>query len=53
MMKNYYHLWAALLLFAFSMAPRVHAQVENYCLRLSQGGQVDCGPMPELDGLDT
>ena len=53
MIKNYYHLWAALLLFAFSMAPRVHAQVENYCLRLSQGGQVDCGPMPELDGLDT
>lgn len=27
------------------------AQVENHCLRLSNGGSVDCGPMPELDGL--
>lgn len=29
------------------------AQVENYCLRLSAGGSVDCGPMPELNGLST
>jgi hypothetical protein len=28
----------------------VNAQVENYCLRLAQGGNVDCGAMPELDG---
>lgn len=27
------------------------AQVENYSLRLSSGGSVDCGPMPELNGL--
>ena len=26
------------------------AQVDNYCIRLSDGGTVDCGPMPELDG---
>ncbi len=29
------------------------AQVDNYCLRLVDGGSVDCGPMPELDGLST
>jgi len=26
------------------------AQVDNYCIRLSNGGSVDCGAMPELDG---
>ncbi len=26
------------------------AQVDNYCIRLSDGGSVDCGAMPELDG---
>ena len=26
------------------------AQVDNYCLRLADGGSVDCGAMPELDG---
>lgn len=26
------------------------AQVDNYCIRLTNGGSVDCGPMPELDG---
>ncbi|MBR6495108.1 MAG: T9SS type A sorting domain-containing protein [Prevotella sp.] len=25
------------------------AQVDNYCIRLSNGGSVDCGAMPELD----
>lgn len=28
----------------------VQAQVDNYCIRLSADGQVDCGSMPELDG---
>ena len=26
------------------------AQVDNYCIRLSDGGSVNCGAMPELDG---
>ena len=29
------------------------AQVENYCLRLTNGGSVNCGAMPELDGKST
>ena len=28
----------------------VQAQVDNYCIRLTNGGSVDCGAMPELDG---
>lgn len=28
------------------------AQVDNYAIRLEQGGSVDCGPMPELNGCD-
>ena len=30
----------------------IHAQVDNYAVRLAPGGNVDCGPMPELNGLD-
>ena len=29
-----------------------HAQVDNYCLRFSENGTVDCGTMPELDMMD-
>ena len=42
------------ILFLFVAALCSHvvafAQVDNYCIRLSDGGSVDCGPMPELDG---
>lgn len=42
------------LITLFALTANVcHAQVENYCLRLSEGGSVDCGPMPELDGLNS
>lgn len=37
------------LFFAFTST----AQVQNCCLRLSAGGSVDCGPMPELNGLES
>lgn len=30
-----------------------YAQVDNYCLRLSPEGQVDCGSMPELNHADS
>ena len=29
------------------------AQVDNYAIRLSAGGSVDCGLMPELNGRET
>lgn len=29
------------------------AQVDNYAIRLGQGGSIDCGIMPELNGLDS
>ena len=42
------------ILFLFVAALCSHvvafAQVDNYCIRLSNGGSVDCGVMPELDG---
>lgn len=40
-------------LFGLLLCGSTTAQVQNYCLRLSQGGSVDCGSMPELDGLKT
>ena len=49
-MKTLYKQLCLLVLFALT-AGVSQAQVENYCLRLSEGGSVDCGPMPELDGL--
>ena len=30
-------------------AKNVQAQVDNYGIRLAQGGSVECGAMPELD----
>lgn len=51
-MKIFYKLLSILTLFALSLG-LCQAQVDNYCLRLSQGGSVDCGPMPELDGLSS
>lgn len=51
-MKNFYKLLSIFTLFALSSG-LCQAQVDNYCLRLSQGGSVDCGPMPELDGLSS
>lgn len=27
----------------------IKAQVDNYCIHLTNGGTVDCGSMPELD----
>ena len=43
------------LLFAAALLATspVFAQVQNCCLRLSAGGSVDCGPMPELNGLES
>ena len=38
------------ILMLLCLCNHLSAQVANYCLRLSPGGSVDCGPMPELDG---
>jgi len=38
-----------LTFFVYLFSFTLHAQVDNYCIRLASGGQVDCGPMPELD----
>ena len=54
-MKNFYKLLTVIMFFMFfALTSNVcKAQVENHCLRLSEGGSVDCGPMPELDGLSS
>lgn len=49
-MKIHCKLLLLTLLLSLSFTNSV-AQVENYCLKLSPGGSVDCGPMPELNGL--
>lgn len=41
-----------LLLLTLMLAVHVQAQVENYAIRLAQGGSIDCGIMPELNGRD-
>ena len=38
-----------LAILALSFFVRAQAQVDNYCLQLTQAGKVDCGAMPELD----
>lgn len=42
-----------LCLLVACIALATHAQVDNYAVRLSTGGSVDCGPMPELNGLSS
>ncbi|MBQ7635321.1 MAG: hypothetical protein IJS89_07110 [Bacteroidaceae bacterium] len=49
-MKTLVRLLSVAVLFATATC-LCHAQVVNNCLRLAPGGSVDCGPMPELDGL--
>ena len=51
-MKIFRKALSILMMFAMTSS-LCQAQVENYCLRLSQGGSVNCGPMPELDGLSS
>ena len=51
-MKKIYKLLSILMMFALTSVV-CQAQVDNYCLRLSPGGSVNCGPMPELDGLSS
>lgn len=46
-MKKTIILWLVTLVSVLAQA-----QVDNYAIRLAQGGSVDCGPMPELNGLD-
>ncbi|MBR1594809.1 MAG: hypothetical protein IJ659_08590 [Alloprevotella sp.] len=53
MRKDYMYLGLSLLLFMLFLTDSARAQMANHCLRFSEGGEVDCGPMPELDGLNT